>query len=259
MAPIRALALALLALVVATAARAECIGEVAGREGPPVLKAALKADEVGLTFVGHATFLIESPAGIRVVTDYNDYVRPRVVPDIATMNHAHDTHYSRLPDPAIKHVLRGWDPAGGVARHDVRLGDVRVRNVPTNIRDWGGSTEQAGNSIFVIEAAGLCIAHLGHLHHVLTPERLKDLGRIDVVLAPVDGSWTIDHDGLAEVLAQINAPLVVPMHYFGRATLDRFLDRVRDRYEAKTSEGASVTLSRATLPTKPTVLVLPGR
>ena len=60
---------------------------------------------------GHATFLIESPQLVRIATDYNDYVRPPVLPDIATMNHAHDTHYTDNPDPAIKYVLRGWGPS----------------------------------------------------------------------------------------------------------------------------------------------------
>ena len=257
MAPLRLVALGFLALAAALPARAQCIGEVAERL--PLHRAALSPEEVRVTFVGHATFLIESPQGIKVATDYNDYVRPRALPDIATMNHAHDTHYSRAPDPAIRQVLRGWDPAGGVPRHDVRLGDVRVRNVPTNIRDLGGGTEQAGNSIFVIEVANLCIAHLGHLHHTLTPQRLGELGRIDVVLAAVDGSWTIDLDGMMEVLDQIKPQLVVPMHYFGRGTLDRFLDKARGRFEVQEQTSPTATLSRATLPAKPTVLVLPGR
>src|ERR1700743_898615 len=70
--------------------------------------AALDADQVRLTYVGHAPFLIESPQLVRIATDYNDYVRPPVLPDIITMNHAHDTHFTDHPDPAIKSVLRGW-------------------------------------------------------------------------------------------------------------------------------------------------------
>jgi hypothetical protein len=70
--------------------------------------AALKPTEVRLTFVGHSTWLIESAAAVRIATDYNDYVRPQVVPEIATMNRAHTTHYSNFPDPGIRHVLKGW-------------------------------------------------------------------------------------------------------------------------------------------------------
>lgn len=123
------------------------------------------------------------------------------------MNRAHSTHYSEFPDPTIRHVLRGWNPAGGAARHDLQVGDVRIRNLSTNIRDWGGRTQFDGNSIFVFEAAELCVAHLGHLHHTLTPEQLKALGRIDVLLVPVDGGYTLDTDGMIEVLRDINAQL----------------------------------------------------
>ena len=111
--------------------------------------AALKPTEVRLTFVGHATWLIESPGAVKIATDYNDYLRPPVLPDVATMNRAHTSHFSMFPDPGIKHVLRGWDPEGGVPRHDLTVADVRVRNVATNIRDWGGGYIRHGNSIFI--------------------------------------------------------------------------------------------------------------
>ena len=141
----------------------------------------------GITYVGHATFLIESPQLVRIATDYNDYVRPQVLPDIVTMNHAHSTHYTDHPDPGIKHVLRGWAGDEKPARIDISYKDVRVRNVPTNIRNWSGGTERHGNSIFIFEIANLCIAHLGHLHHTLTQQQLNEIGRIDVVMVPVDG------------------------------------------------------------------------
>jgi L-ascorbate metabolism protein UlaG (beta-lactamase superfamily) len=220
---------------------------------------AVQAGQVGLTFIGHATFLIESPGGVRIATDYNDGVRPPVVPDVVTMNHAHGTHYTDHPDPGIKHVLRGWGSNGQPARWDVSVGDVRIRNVPTNIRDWGGGTEEFGNSIFVFEVAGLCVAHLGHLHHTLLPGQLQQLGRIDVLLVPVDGSYTMDVDGMVEVLQAIHAPLMIPMHVFGQATLDRFLARVGQIFAVRRAPSPELLVSRESLPSSPTILVLPGR
>ena len=217
-----------------------------------------KAYEVRLSYIGHSTFLIETGGGIKIATDYNDYVRPRVITDIATMNRAHSTHHTNTPDPGIRHVLRGWNPEGGAVQHDVTLGDVRVRNVPTNIRNWEGGTSVYGNSVFVFEVAGLCIAHLGHLHHTLTVQQLANIGQMDVVLVPVDGSFTLDLEGMVEVLKALKAPLMIPMHYFSRYTLDRFLSRVRDSFEVVQSEVPTVLVSRTTLPTSPRVLVLPG-
>jgi len=221
--------------------------------------AALNADQVRLTFIGHATFLIESPQLVRIATDYNDYVRPPVLPDIVTMNHAHDTHYTDHPDPAIKYVLRGWGPSENEpAVWGLKYRDVRVRNVPTNIRDGFGGTERYGNSIFVFEIANLCIAHLGHLHHTLTQEQLNEIGRVDVVMAPVDGGYTLDLDGMMEVLTALKAQIIIPMHFFSPYTLGRFLDRARQLWPVEQADVPSVVVSKTTLPESPKVLVLPG-
>jgi L-ascorbate metabolism protein UlaG (beta-lactamase superfamily) len=240
-----------------------CPGLIAAdvpRVVPAALRLALNPDQVRVTYSGHSTFLIESPQGVRVATDYNDYVRPAVVPDIATMNHAHDSHFTDRPDPRIPHVLRGWGPSPTQpARHDVNVRDVRVRNVPTNIRGWNGGTELHGNSIFIYEMANMCIAHLGHLHHTLNQQQLNELGRIDVLFVPVDGSATLDLEGMFEVLTAIKAPLMVPMHYFSAYTLHRFLERVRQTWAVEMSAVPSFVTTKTTLPTAPKVLVLPGR
>ena len=221
--------------------------------------AALNPDQARISYIGHATFLLESPQGVRIATDYNDYVRPAAIPDIATMNHAHDTHYTDHPDPAIKYVLRGWGPSPDKpAIWDVQYRDVRVRNVPTNIRSFGGTTEKYGNSIFIFEMASLCIAHLGHLHHTLTKQQLDDIGRVDVVMAPVDGSLTLDLAGMMEVLAALKPQLVIPMHFFDQYTLARFVDRARETFDVERAEVPTLVVSRTTLPAKPKVLVMPG-
>jgi L-ascorbate metabolism protein UlaG (beta-lactamase superfamily) len=240
-----------------------CPGLVAS-DAPRVIPAdfrlaALDPDQVRISYTGHSTFLIESPRQVRIATDYNDYVRPPVLPDIITMNHAHDTHYTDHPDPAIKYVLRGWGRSESEpARHDITVKDVRVRNVPTNIRNWNGGTERNGNSIFIFEIANMCIAHLGHLHHTLNQQQLNEIGRIDAVMAAVDGDLTLDLDGMVEVLHSLKAPLIIPMHYFSAFTLNRFLDRMRQDFDVEKSPIPSVVISKTTLPVKPKVLVLPG-
>jgi len=239
-----------------------CPGLVASRlpfaEPVAFRLATLNADQVRISYIGHATFLIESPQLVRIATDYNDYVRPPILPDIATMNHAHTTHYSLSPDPGIKYVLRGWAEDEKPVRIDLTYKDVRVRNVPTNIRTWDGGTERHGNSIFLFEVANLCIAHLGHLHHTLTQQQLNEIGRIDVVMVPVDGNYTLDLDGMIEVLHALKAPLMIPMHYFSSYTLNRFLDRVRQEWEVEIAPLPSMLVSKTNLPEKPKVVVLPG-
>ena len=162
------------------------------------------------------------------------------------MNRAHISHYTFNPDPGIRYVLPGWGEDGVPAQYDLTVDDVWLRNVTTNVRGGfgqSGELQRDMNSIFVFEVSGLCIAHLGHLHHTLTKEHLDALGRIDVVLAPVDGGYTLNVDDMIEVLGQINAPLVIPMHYFGTSTLARFVARLEEHYAVETNPLPVVTLS----------------
>jgi L-ascorbate metabolism protein UlaG (beta-lactamase superfamily) len=239
-----------------------CPGLVASRPAfvrPAALRlAALERDQVRISYVGHSTFLIESPQLVRIATDYSDWVKPPVLPDIVTMNHAHSSHYTLSPEPGIKYVLHGWGEDQKPARIDLQYKDVRVRNVPTNIRTFDGGTERHGNSIFIFEVANLCIAHLGHLHHTLTQQQLNEIGRVDIVLVPVDGSYTLDLDGMVEVLHALKAPLMIPMHFFSAYTLDRFLQRVRQDWDVELAQIPSVVVSKTDLPSKPKLLVLPG-
>jgi L-ascorbate metabolism protein UlaG (beta-lactamase superfamily) len=237
---------------------AACDTKVAGPKPPIHLAAAPAKGSVTLTFLGHASFLIESPQGVSVVTDYNDYLRPPFTPDVVTMNLAHSTHHSDNPDPGIKLVLRGWDPGGGVEQYDTSYGDVRIRSIPTNIRDLGG-TRRAGNSIFVFEVENVCIVHLGHLHHTLTPEHLANLGKVDVLLAPVDGTWTMGHEDMVETVNDIRPAMLIPMHYFGSHVLETFLAKLGPRWPVRHNEASSILLAKTMLPDPPEVVILPGR
>ncbi len=220
---------------------------------------AAAADEtVEITFLGHASFEIVSPDGVRAVTDYNGINIPDDPPDIATMNHAHATHYTLDPDPRIPHVLHGWRENERIPAFDLTVRDMHVTNLPTNIRAFGGGTERDGNSIFVFETAGLCIAHLSHLHHVLQPADVNALGHIDIVMVAVDGIWTLSQPDAAQVIDQLQPRVVLPMHFFTRNVLNRFLDLERTKFAIDVRDGPELKISRATLPASPTIIALPG-
>jgi L-ascorbate metabolism protein UlaG (beta-lactamase superfamily) len=218
---------------------------------------ALSGDEVSITFVGHSTFRIETAGGIRAATDFNGNAGGST-PDVVTMNRAHSTHFTNSPDPEIKHVLRGWGEDGAAAKHDLQVGDLRIRNVTTDIRFGATQRVTDGNSIFIFEAAGLCIGHLGHLHHELTPGHMGWIGRLDVVMVPVDGRMTMPHENMMGVLKEIKAAVIIPMHIFGPESLNAFLSEARKSFKVSFAEGRSLVLSAKTLPTEPTVMVMPG-
>jgi L-ascorbate metabolism protein UlaG (beta-lactamase superfamily) len=216
----------------------------------------LEANQVSITYVGHSTFLIESPLGTRIATDYNGYAGSGVVPDVVTMNHAHETHFTDTPDPRIRHVLRGWKE-GGYAAHNLTVNDVFIRNVPTNIRSRMGGTEEFGNSVFIFEMSGLCIGHLGHLHHELTDQQLGQIGQLDIVFVPVDGTYTLDHAGMRDVLKELQARVIIPMHYFSAGGLAGFVQSLGEDWPSRVHEGPRIVLSQANMPASPQVVVLP--
>ena len=225
-----------------------------------VWKVALQPDEVQIRYIGHSTFELETPKGVRIATDYNDSVRPFLPPTVATMNGAHSTHYSVNPDPNIEHLLYGWNPQGGPIDHDLTVDDVRIRNIQTNIRGWDGETRRLGNSIFVFEVADLCIAHLGHLHHRLTAEDLQRLGQIDIIFAAIDNSSTLRLDSLMDVIKSIGPAMIIPMHFHFAGALSAFTERAEEAgYDITRAPTSSVVVSRSNLPTKTTVyIMMPG-
>ena len=190
--------------------------------------AAVPSGHVRITFVGHSTFLIETPGGANAATDYSGFGAAGVTPQIVTMNNSHSSHYTDFLDPNIKFVLRGWDPKGGIARHDLKHRDLRVYNLPTNITRYDDRATN-GNSVFVFEASGLCLAHLGHLHHFLSKEQVSRLGRIDVLFVPIDGAYTMSHAEALHIIGQVQPRVIIPMH-FGFNGAAEFQAALNNRY-----------------------------
>lgn len=212
---------------------------------------------VRLSYIAHASFLVQTRGGLDVVTDFTGFIGTApLIPDVVTMNHAHETHWTAFPDPAIKHVLRGWGEFGEGIEHHLDLGEMLIRNVSTDIRSQFSGVEPKGNSIFVFEVEGLCIGHLGHLHHVPSDEQFAALGRLDVVMAAVDGGTTMPLPEMITVLQRLKSSLVIPMHWFGDYTLETFLAGISGAFEVQRLTTSSIEVSLATLPDRPTVVVL---
>jgi hypothetical protein len=91
------------------------------------------------------------------------------------MNNAHGTHWTAFPDPAIPPCPARLAEEGVPASHRLDLGEMLVRNVPTDTRSRDGAANPDGNSIFVFEA-GDVHRHQGHLHHEPTPETMRSWG-----------------------------------------------------------------------------------
>ena len=269
--PLLALATALLSLWAAPPATAQtrtpshCIAIADAAPGLDYLHLADFRDppaeySVRITYLTHAMFLLQTPGGLSAVTDYTGFLgETDFVPTVATMNNAHDTHWTAFGDARIPHVLEGWADETGPRLHDLDLGEMLVRNVHTDVRSGDGRVRKNGNSIFVFEVEGLCIGHLGHLHHFPDEAQMAALGRLDVVMAAVDGGLTLDLPTMTRLLKRLRSSVVIPMHWFSQRSLDRFLAGMADEFDIRRDAPHEIEVSLRTLPSRPTVVVLtPG-
>jgi L-ascorbate metabolism protein UlaG (beta-lactamase superfamily) len=254
----------LLALPVPAVAQrmSHCIAIADAAPGVEVIRKASFRDavpeySVRISYITHSSYLIQGAGGISAITDYAGYHgNVDFIPDVVTMNHAHSSHFTGAPEPAIPHVLRGWsDTFGEAVTHHLELEEVLIRNVSTDIRSMGG-VETNGNSIFIFEMEGLCIGHLGHLHHEPNEEQYAAIGRLDVVMVPVDGGMTLDTASMVRVVERLKSSLVLPMHWFSGASLQWFLEGVEGEFDIDIRRESEMTLSLRDLPQRRTVIVL---
>lgn len=225
---------------------------------PAAFGAPLADDTVRMRYIDHSMYVLETAGGLIAATDYTGFLGLRaIVPDVVTMNNAHVTHWTNVPDARIPHVLRGWASDGIPAFHNLDLGEMLVRNVTTDRRPrLGEASGEEANSIFIFEVAGLCIGHLGHLHVMPSDEDFASIGRLDVVMVPVDGGVTMPVADMAQVVRRLRSSVVLPMHWFSGASLEVFLADMEAGFEVVRLEESELELSREQLPSQPTIMVL---
>jgi L-ascorbate metabolism protein UlaG (beta-lactamase superfamily) len=180
--------------------------------------AEVRTGKITFKWYGQACFLIETPGGVRILTDpvyMGDYRPPRdVVPDVVTVSHEHVDHNQVDKVAGKPLVLRGLTEGGrDFAKIDQAVRGVHIYTVPT-FHDEQQGAERGKNAVFVFEFDGLRVVHLGDLGHVLTEAQVKQIGPADVLMIPVGGKFTIFGAEADKVVSQLHPRLlVIPMHF----------------------------------------------
>ena len=194
-----------------------------------------------VTWLGQSCFILETAAGTRVVTDpipkglgYELPVGLRA--DVVTVSHEHPDHNNIGLVTNRAHILRGLtSDKKGWTKIDEKVKDLAIRTVGVYHDDKHGA-ERGLNSVFVFETAGLRVAHLGDLGHLLDDKQLSAIGSIDVALVPVGGHSTIDAQLASRVIDQLRPRLVViPMHFRTAASTTFQLGTVEEFIANKTN------------------------
>jgi L-ascorbate metabolism protein UlaG (beta-lactamase superfamily) len=181
------------------------------------------AKKFTLRWHGQSFFSVETPGGKKVAFDPHlipEFGRQVVKADVVVCSHLDGDHtqVTAVEDAKAARVFYGLEEGKKGRppewkRIDEKVGAIRVRTVPT-YHDANDGLTRGKNSAFVVEADGLTFCHLGDLGHELTAQQLKQIGKVDVLMVPVGGVYTINGEQAKKVVAQVKPRLfVLPMHY----------------------------------------------
>ena len=156
-------------------------------------------------------------------------------------SHAHDDHGAADTIPG--------DPLVFVHPVAETVGSLRITGVEV-AHDEAGGAKRGKNTIMVLDDGDIRLVHLGDLGHALDAATVEAIGRVDVLLVPVGGFFTIDHEEAAAVVEALDPRIVIPMHYktdkidFPIAAVDPFLatQKAVERKDDSTLEVTGTTL-----------------
>ncbi len=161
-----------------------------------------------IKWLGHASFLITSDTGMKIITDPYEigsglsYGGIKESADIVTVSHDHSDHNNAASVQGNPEVVRGTAQVKG----------VEFKGIPC-CHDEAGGKLRGKNTIFCFEVDGIRVCHLGDLGHQLSDKQVAELGEADILLVPVGGFYTIDAGVATEVCDRLKPRVVIPMHY----------------------------------------------
>lgn len=178
-----------------------------------------------ITWYGQSCFRIEvpirggriedprlaSPIGTKTVSILTDPFSkdiglkpPRIKDDVITVSHQHYDHNNIEDANPEAFIIQnpGEYEKQGIAIHGI-----------ASFHDDKQGAERGPNTIYVVKAEDMVIAHLGDLGHALTDAQVEAIGDVDILMIPVGGKYTVDAKAAAAVIGQIEPKIIIPMHY----------------------------------------------
>jgi L-ascorbate metabolism protein UlaG (beta-lactamase superfamily) len=207
-----------------------------------------------IRYLAHASFIITSASGIRIITDpytVNASTRYRAIEetaDIVTVTHEHGDHNNTASVKGNPQVVRGSAEVKG----------IKIKAVPT-AHDTSGGKQRGKNNIFCFDIDGVKVCHLGDLGHVLTDSQVVEVGEVHVLLIPVGGYYTIDARTAGKVAEQVHARVIIPMHYKTEKSsypISGVEEFVKNKANVTMVDGSEIEFKPGEVPAGPVIMVL---
>lgn len=214
---------------------------------------------MNIEWYGHAAFKITTENGTRIIIDpyesgfSNGALSYRTIDDeadIVITSHNHGDHNY------TKSIRGKYDHIKKQGNYDIK--GVKIETIPT-FHDTSSGKERGDNLLTIISADGIKLLHLGDLGHDLDQSMLKKIGKVDVLLLPVGGFYTIDAQVATTVMNDIRPSITIPMHYrtekcsFPITTVAEF---TRGKKNVQVLPKSEVKITAGSLPKEPEIIVL---
>jgi len=159
-----------------------------------------------ITYLGHSSFKIKTRSATIITDPFDEYVGfklPKTEADIVTISHDHKDHNradlvlgAKIVNGPGEYEISQVSIIGISSFHDTKKGQLR-----------------GANTIYIFEAEGLRLVHMGDIGETLSDKKMELLGDVDVLMIPVGGEYTINAKEAAEMVRGIEPKIIIPMHY----------------------------------------------
>lgn len=207
-----------------------------------------------IKYLGHASFLITSDSGVKIITDPYEtgsglsYGEITESADIVSVSHEHSDHNNVAAVGGNPKVVRGKAKVRGIEFNGISC-----------CHDEAGGKARGKNTILCFEVDGIRVCHFGDLGHQLSDKQVAELGEVDILLVPVGGFYTIDAGVATELCDRLKPRVVIPMHYktakcdYPIAGVEQF---IQGKKEIKRLDASEVEFKTEELPPSTQIIVL---
>ncbi|MDD5126638.1 MAG: MBL fold metallo-hydrolase [Dehalococcoidales bacterium] len=207
-----------------------------------------------IKWLGHASFLITSVAGTRIITDpftpggELSYGKITESADIVTVSHEHNDHNDTSSIPGNPRVVRS----------SAEIKGIKIKAIPAYHDDAQGK-KRGSNIIFCFDIDGIRICHAGDLGQELSEKQRAEIGKVDILLVPAGGFYTMEVPAANKVCDQLKPAVIIPMHFktpkchYPIAPVDEFL---KGKVNIVLADGSEIEFRAGALPEKTQIIVL---
>jgi L-ascorbate metabolism protein UlaG (beta-lactamase superfamily) len=160
-----------------------------------------------ITWLGHSCFRLRGKQATIITDPFSPgmgYNLGKQTANIVTVSHDHRDHNYAAGVGGSPHVI-------------TRPGEYEIAGVLfiglATFHDAVKGAERGKNTVFVMETEEMSICHLGDLGAPLSDSQIEEIGKVDVLMIPVGGVYTIGAASAAAMVRQMEPKIVLPMHY----------------------------------------------